>query len=379
MSLTGRLFLDGIIALTVLTFVGLIVVWHPLDGRSPVRVAARVIAVLVVNVLVLLTAATQLNAKYLFFASWADIQGSLTGHLAQTRLVRGGNAAAAPAIKVRGHRATVAAVVPKLTMPVSGTGVAQFTVRGPRSGLTGMVAVQLPTGYLSPSNSGQRYPVIEAFSGYPGGPLAWLDVLKLGEVNQHQVAAHAMRPAIVVSPQIGFPRGVDTEGVNGLPGNPQVETFLTRDIPDWIGRTFRVEADRSAWATIGYSAGGWVAAMAAMLHPAQYGASIVLGGYFRPEFGPFYEPYPVRGPQATRYDLPALVRRKPPAVAMWIETSHADDLSYASSAAFLAAAKAPLAVKAVVLQNAGHRIGVWLQLLPETLTWLGSNVAGFKP
>lgn len=293
--------------------------------------------------------------------------------------MRGGSAAAAPVIKVRGPRAAVSAVVPRLTAKVNGSGVAQFVVKGRRSGLTGMVAVQLPTGYLAPSNSAQRYPVIEAFSGYPGGTLAWLDVLKLGEVIQAQVAANTMRPAIVVSPQIEFPRGVDTEGVNGLPGNPQVETFLTRDIPDWVGRTFRVEPDRSAWATIGYSAGGWVAAMATLLHPAQYGAAIVLGGYFRPEFGPFYEPYPVTGPLATRYDLPALVRRQPPPVSMWVETSHADDVSYASSAAFLAATKAPLAVKAVVLQNAGHRIGVWLQLLPETLTWLGANVAGFKP
>ena len=62
---------------------------------------------------------------------------------------------------------------------------------------------------------------------------------------------------------------------------------------------------------------------------------------------------------------------------MWLETSHADDVSYKSSAAFLKEAKAPMAIHAVVLRNAGHRISVWQALLPESLRWLGHTVPGF--
>ncbi len=61
-----------------------------------------------------------------------------------------------------------------------------------------------------------------------------------------------------------------------------------------------------------------------------------------------------------------------------METSHADALSYSSSAAFLRATKAPTAVHAVVLQNAGHRVSVWIDLLPQALRWLGANVRGFR-
>jgi pimeloyl-ACP methyl ester carboxylesterase len=48
-----------------------------------------------------------------------------------------------------------------------------------------------------------------------------------------------------------------------------------------------VVANRNAWATIGDSSGGFVAAMATIHHPVQYSAAIVLGGYFRPDFGTF--------------------------------------------------------------------------------------------
>jgi hypothetical protein len=114
------------------------------------------------------------------------------------------------------------------------------------------------------------------------------------------------------------------------------------------------------------------------LHPAQYAAAIVMSGYFRPEFGPFYDAYPAGDRLAARYDLVALSRRKPPPVAIWLETSHADAVSYGSSAAFLRAAKPPLAVDATVFQNAGHRISLWQGVLPGSLAWLGANVSGFK-
>jgi len=52
--------------------------------------------------------------------------------------------------------------------------------------------------------------------------------------------------------------------------------------------------------------------MVAMLHPAQYAAAIVMGGYFRPEFGPYYRPYPSSSALARRYDLVALSKNRPP-------------------------------------------------------------------
>jgi hypothetical protein len=379
MSLTGPLFLDGIAALTLIAFVGVVLMWPRLTTPTPWHVGGRVGALALVNVLVLLTAATQLNAAYLFFASWADLHGSLDGHIAQTGLDRGGAATRAPDLHARGDAARVSARVPAVRVPEGSDGLLSYTVHGPLSGLSGTVLVQLPTDYTSPTAATQRFPVLEAFHGYPSSPVTWARIFRIRQAIDRQVRAHALHPTLVVMPQIEIPSGVDTEGVNGAPGDPQVETWLTRDVPDWVGQHFRVQQNRNAWATIGDSAGGFDAAMATLLHPAQYGAGIVLGGYFRPDFGPFYEPFTTTSPQGRYYDLPYLAAHHPPPVSLWVETSHADPVSYGCSARFLHDARSPTAVHAVILRNAGHRDGVWTALLPQALRWLGSTVGGFRP
>lgn len=379
MSLTGPFFLDGIIVLTLAAFLGLVVVWPRLTTGTPWHVAGRVVALGLVNLLVLLTAATQLNAAYLFFAGWGDLQGAMTGHLVKTSLHRGGAERQAANIRARGHLAPVAKQTPALARSVGSSGLVAYTVHGALSGLTGTVLVQLPAGYTSAAAATDRYPVLEAFHGYPSEPLNWVRVFHIDQAIEARVRAHQLHPTLVVMPQIEIPSGTDTEGVNGGPGQPQVQTWLTRDVPDWVGQHFRVIANRNAWATIGYSAGGFDAAMAPILDPAQYGAGIVLGGYFRPDFGPFYEPFSDTSPQGRYYDLTRVAAHRPPPVSLWMETSHADPLSYKSSAAFLRAVRAPTAVHGVVLQNAGHRDSVWIALLPEALRWLGSSAPGFHP
>jgi hypothetical protein len=379
MSLTGSLFLDSIVLLTVGAFVGLVVLWPRLTPSTPWHVAGRAGALVVVNLLVLLTAATQLNAAYLFYASWADLRGSLGGHMAQTSLHRGGGERAAADLTVGGATAPVAPHPVGLPVPRGSGGLVSYVVHGPLSGLTGRVLVQLPAGYTSSAHASQRYPVLEAFHGYPSEPANWVKYFHFPALVSGVVRAHGLRDPLVVMPDVEIPPGVDTEGVNGGTGQPQLETWLTRDVPDWVGQHFRVIANRDAWATIGYSAGGFDSAMATVLHPAQYGAGIVLGGYFRPEFGPFYQPFPDASPQGRYYDLIRSVAQQPPPVSLWIETSHADHASYDSSAAFLRAVRAPTAVHAVVLRDAGHRDSVWVGLMPEALRWLGHNVRGFRP
>lgn len=159
----------------------------------------------------------------------------------------------------------------------------------------------------------------------------------------------------------------------------QVETWLTRDVPTWVKQNFRVARTRTSWATLGMSAGAWCAAMATMLHPHQYAVGIALGGYFRPLFSSHYQPFGPRSRWARRYNRVRLARHRPPPVALWLETSRADSVSYPSTSQLLAAAGAPLAVHAAILTHAGHRFGVWTPLLSKALAWLGSHVSGFRP
>ncbi len=65
-----------------------------------------------------------------------------------------------------------------------------------------------------------------------------------------------MQKSIMVIPQVNNPPDRDTECLNGPAGSPQSETWLTREMPQWIGDHFRVRTDRESWATGGYSFGG---------------------------------------------------------------------------------------------------------------------------
>jgi len=66
-------------------------------------------------------------------------------------------------------------------------------------------------------------------------------------------------------------------------------------------------------------------------------------------------------------------------VAPWLQTSKADVLSYTGSAALLKAAHPPLSIESRVEVNAGHRMSVWADVVPQALTWLGATSSGFSP
>src|SRR5450759_3814987 len=83
---------------------------------------------------------------------------------ASTVLGRGATASHAASRKVVGRAATAGRRLPPLpTGRMSSSGVISYRVKGPLSGITGAVFVQLPGGYTNPVNAAVRYPVIETF------------------------------------------------------------------------------------------------------------------------------------------------------------------------------------------------------------------------
>lgn len=370
--LAGRGAADLLLLLTVSALAVLLAAWPKLGGRTVGRLPARPVVLVLAGALVVATAAVEVGAGDRSVRQATDPTTAGAGGVVNWRMDPAPSTASSPAVPATARRRPL----PRTDFGPDGVGT--FRVTGRASGITGNVVVQVPPGYFDQTRGSTRYPVLEAFSGYPENVYQWTGSMDLGGVMAGQVATGHLRPALIVTPQTSVPPGVDTECVNGMPGNPQVETWLTKDVPAWVAHTFRVQTARSSWATIGLSYGGWCAAMAAMLHPAQYSAAIVLGGYFRPDFGPFYQAYPPSSPLAAHYDLGDRAQGSPPPVSVWLQTSPADHLSYASSAAFIAAARPPLAVHAVVLPHAGHHLSVWRTVLPEALRWLGSTVPSFR-
>ncbi len=251
------------------------------------------------------------------------------------------------------------------------------TVNGAVSGLTGRVLLWLPRSYTLVGSSTQHYPVIEVFHGVPGNPQNYVD-LRLGHLIAAEATALHVKETILVLPDY-TPHGLDTECVNGGPGTPAMEDWLTRDIPAWVQHNLRVDPQPAAWSTMGFSSGGWCAAMATMLHPDVYGFAIALGAYFQPIFDPPYRPFAPGSAAWDRYNLVRLASTMPPPVSLWVETAPQDSLSYPTSSRLLAAARPPLSVTAHVLPHGGHLMSIWLGLMPESLRWLGSTSPGFHP
>jgi S-formylglutathione hydrolase FrmB len=247
-----------------------------------------------------------------------------------------------------------------------------YPVVGARSNAQGQVLVYLPVGY-DPASS-RTYPVIVGLHGFPGGPRSFVRLNFLDTVDT-LTAQHRIAPSIVVIPLIDTPASLDTECVNGALGQPQTDTWLSQDVPAWVVRHFHVQKARTSWATVGYSYGAWCAVSLSMRHPDVFAASIVLLGYFRPDFSTAYDPL-TRATYGS-YDLITLARKSPPPVSMWVLTSREDPLSYATTSKFLSVARSPLNVSATVLAHGGHRNAVFAPYVSTAIAWLGQTLPGF--
>ena len=350
------------IGVAVVAAVAVVVCWRGLGRRGVLAVIARSTALLGVNLSVLVAVFLVVNAQFGLFSDWDDLLG--TQQVVTTTQASGSataQASEAAPVRLDGYDGRVWRV----------------QVPGPRSGTTAEALVVLPTGYgTSPAPAG-GYPVIEAFHGYPGTPEQWLDAMHLLPSLDAAVTAHQLAASVVVIPTLEVPAGRDTECVDAGAGQPELETWLSQDVPDYVEQHYAVSRQSRSWATIGLSMGGWCANEMAMLHPDRFSAAIAFGGYSRLDLGS-WTPFPADSPPAKRYDLVALARQDPPPVRLWALASKEDGLSWPSTQALASAVHGPTTMTLVTQQQGGHRTSIWAGIVPQALAWLGS-APGFAP
>ncbi len=374
-TLTGRALPLLLGALAVGLFV-LVVIGRPRPTRRGPRMLTRGAEVLVLNLVVVLGAGVVLNDQYDFFVSWSDLAGPSAPPATHTAGATPHAAVTARPLGPGLARLRTPAVLPPLPQP--GARIQTYAVTGAASGVQGTVLVVLPAGY-NPT-SARVYPVIEAFHGYPGVPLSAEHALQLPGTLDAAVRRHEIAPSIVVIPQTDNPNRLDTECMNAPVGHgPQVETWLSHDIPDWVVHHFRVARTRTSWASLGYSLGGWCSAMIGMRHPDIFGAAVVFMGYFHPEFLPTYDPLAPGSPAALSHNLVRLAATAPPPIAMWVMAAKNDRRAFPTTEAFIKAARAPLSVTSLIESSGGHTVGQVPPLLPKAMTWLSGVLAGFHP
>jgi len=157
------------------------------------------------------------------------------------------------------------------------------------------------------------------------------------------------------------------------------DTYITRDVRDDITARLRVSPDAAEWGIAGYSSGGYCAANLALRHPAEFGASGIMDGYFRPQDGP--------AAKALHYDATAEAANDPlleaatagrdggPLPAFWLSTGAADAGDLAGVRAFTTALHGVEAVPVYQVPGAGHNFYAWEPALPYFLQWAWTQLA----
>jgi enterochelin esterase-like enzyme len=149
--------------------------------------------------------------------------------------------------------------------------------------------VYLPSGYAASPR--RRYPVLYLLHGFPGRPLAFLETVQMGVIDDALAARRRAQPLILVMPFGSTGTFNDEEWVNGIrPGNGWA-TFVARDLVRAVDARFRTIRSARARAIGGLSEGGYGAIDIALHHPHEFSVVESWSGYERPDkirsiFGP---------------------------------------------------------------------------------------------
>jgi enterochelin esterase-like enzyme len=136
------------------------------------------------------------------------------------------------------------------------------------------LSVYLPPGYTAGS---RRYPVTYEL---PFGLPLWQSSIRVTGLFDALIDSGAMPPQIVVfvSPFGGpYP---DSECVDSADGREWFERWFTGSIVPAIDHRFRTIATPAARALLGYSQGGYCAAMLLLRHPDVVSNAVAISGYY---------------------------------------------------------------------------------------------------
>jgi enterochelin esterase-like enzyme len=149
--------------------------------------------------------------------------------------------------------------------------------------------VYLPSGYAQ--HPTRRYPVLYLLHGFPGRPLAFLETVQMGIVDDSLTARRRAQPLILVMPFGSTGTFTDQEWANGYrPGNDWM-TFVAHDLVRYVDSHYRTIATARGRAIAGLSEGGYGAINVALHNPREFSVVESWSGYQRPDklraiFGP---------------------------------------------------------------------------------------------
>jgi enterochelin esterase-like enzyme len=141
--------------------------------------------------------------------------------------------------------------------------------------------VYLPSGYAQ--HPARRYSVLYLLHGFPGRPLAFLETVQMGIIDDALTAKHRAQPLILVMPFGSTGTFSDQEWVNGVHAGNGWATFVARDLVHAIDSHYRTTAGPRGRAIAGLSEGGYGAIDIALHRPREFSVVESWSGYQRPD------------------------------------------------------------------------------------------------
>ncbi len=170
--------------------------------------------------------------------------------------------------------------------------------------------VYLPPGYAQ--HPRRRYPVLYLLHGFPGRPLAFLETVQMGVVEDSLVARGRAQPLVLVLPFGSTGTFTDEEWANGASAGSGWASFVARDLVRYVDAHYRTVESARGRAIGGLSEGGFGAVNIALHHPREFSVVESWSGYMQPAklrsvFGPRLTLLPRNDPQVlVRRDAPTL-------------------------------------------------------------------------
>lgn len=167
--------------------------------------------------------------------------------------------------------------------PTTGTVKADSVVSPALSGQRKPFLVYLPPSYNTPQGRLKRYPTLYLLHGSPGTDSDWVTGGKVVQAADTLIAQGKIPELILVLPDGNGRPGQTSEWGNSADGRQNMETYIERDLVNYVDATYRTLAQSADRGIGGLSMGGFGAMNIAMHHPQTFGFVIALGGYYQAE------------------------------------------------------------------------------------------------
>jgi enterochelin esterase-like enzyme len=144
------------------------------------------------------------------------------------------------------------------------------------SATTDEIDVYTPPGYDPHGN--RRYPVLyEAPTSFS----FWDSATNVRVVLDTLIDKGAIPPVIAVFVGVTGAPFPTTECANSVDGREWIDTYISQTVVSYVDSHYLTIARADARAITGFSQGGYCAAILALRHPAVFGTSIPISGYFQ--------------------------------------------------------------------------------------------------